>query len=125
MEMATVLKGETIAAMRSFFQQRSGNYRFYANIENLGPWAQTLRMKSAEKDNTVFGWARGMLEKEGNERPTASELYEDIVKECAMQHVPFCGACCVEEEGSDDVFDTDEDDLWEQAAELTIVPESA
>jgi hypothetical protein len=86
---------------------------------------QTLRAKGADKDNTVFEWVRGMLEKDGNERPTASETYEDIVRECALQHVPFCGACCVEEEGSEGVGDTDEDDLWEQAAELTIVPNTA
>ncbi|KAF2255009.1 kinase-like protein, partial [Trematosphaeria pertusa] len=29
MEMVTVLKGEIVAAMRSFFEEQSGNYRFY------------------------------------------------------------------------------------------------
>jgi hypothetical protein len=123
--MVTVLKGETVASMRSFFEQRTSNYRFYANIPNLGPWAQKLRAIGGDKDNTVFKWVRAMLDKEGDERPTAMELYEDIVEECTLQHVPFCGSCCVEDAGSSSVGDSDEDDLWEQAAELTIVPRTA
>jgi serine/threonine protein kinase len=125
MEMATVLKGETIAGMRSFLQMRTGNYRFYANIEILGQWARKLRDSGAEKDNTVFKWVRAMLDKDADERPTASELYDDIVRECSLQHVPFCGSCCVEDVDSSGIEDEDEDDLWEKASELTIMPETA
>jgi serine/threonine protein kinase len=54
LEVATVLKGETAATMRAFFQIRTSNYRFYANIQNPWSWVQTPRAKGAEKDNTVF-----------------------------------------------------------------------
>jgi hypothetical protein len=126
MEMVTVLKGESIASMRSFLQMRTGNYRFYANIDNLGQWAKKLRSVGKSRDNTVFGWVRAMLDKDGDERPTATELFDDIVRESAQQHVPFCGSCCVEDLDSSSVDDEDEeeDDLWKQAADLTIVPRS-
>jgi serine/threonine protein kinase len=122
MEMVTVLKGETVAAMRTFLEQRSGNYRFYTNIENMGQWAKKLRATGSEDDNIIFGWVRGMLDKDAEDRPTASELYDHIVKECAKQHVPFCGSCCVEDVDSSGVEDEGEDDLWQKAAELTIMP---
>jgi serine/threonine protein kinase len=125
LEMVTVLKGETVAGMRSFFQERTSNYRFYANIPNFGPWAQKLRAMGNDKDNTVFKWVRAMLDKDGDERPTASVLYEDVVKECTLLHIPFCGSCCVEGAGSSSVEDTDEEDVWEQAAEWTITPGTA
>jgi hypothetical protein len=125
MEMTTVLKGETIASMRSFLQTRTGNYRFYANIDNLGHWAKTLRPRGTDKDNTVFGWVRAMLDKDAEERPTAAELYDDVLKESKNLKIPFCGSCCVEEHDSSGIDDTDEEDLWEMAAELTVVPGGA
>jgi serine/threonine protein kinase len=121
-EMVTVLKGETIASMRSFLQNRSGNHLFYANIDNAARWAKALQPKGAEKDNAVFGWVRAMLNKDAEKRLTAAEVYDYVVKDCGSLHVPFSGSCCVEEHESSDVEDTDEEDLWERAAELTIVP---
>ncbi|KAF2024991.1 kinase-like protein, partial [Setomelanomma holmii] len=56
MEIVTVLKGETVAAMRAFFEEGSGNYRFYANIAQFPPWAKKLRMIGSEKDDIIFKW---------------------------------------------------------------------
>jgi serine/threonine protein kinase len=122
MEIVTTLKGETIAAMRAFLEQRTGNYRFYANMALLPQWAKHLRTIGSDKDDIVFKWVRGMLEEDADERPTAAMLYADIVKECRAQNVPFCGSCCVEGADSSGVEDEGEDDLWEKAADLTIVP---
>jgi serine/threonine protein kinase len=120
MEMTTVLKGETIASMRNFLRMRTGNYRFYANVHNVGQWVKKLRLLGSEKDNILFPWIRAMLAKNMEERPTAAELYEDIVRERKQQRVPFCGSCCIEEVDSSEVEDEDEDALWKEAADLTI-----
>lgn len=126
MEIVTVLKGESLGDMRTFFVSKTSNYRFYANINHLPQWAKTLRNTGLPKDDIVFKWVRAMLDEDGDERPTASELYDDIVKECNAQHVPFCGSCCLEMLGSssaeEDGGSVDDDDLWERAAEVTVVP---
>lgn len=122
MEMATVLKGQTVADMRLFFERRSSNDRFYGNIENLGLWAKELRAMGDEKDNVIFGWVREMLRHAAKDRPTAFKLYDHIVKASNEHHIPFCGACCADDLDASSNGDGDDDDLWEQAAELTITP---
>lgn len=123
MEMATVLKGETVAAMRASFEAETGNYRFYANMKSFPKWARTLRGVGSEKDNVVFKWVRAMLDGEAEDRPTAATLFLDITNESAAQRVPFCASCCLEPLDSSGVEDEDGDDLWGQAADLTIQPD--
>jgi serine/threonine protein kinase len=125
MEMITVLKGETIASMRSFLDEQTGNHRFYANIEKLGQWAKRIRTMGSDSDNVVLGWVRAMLEHDADERPTASELYDDIVSKCLKQQVPFCGSCCTDDGDTSSAADRSEDELWQQTADLTIVSASS
>lgn len=120
MEIATVVKGGTIKSMRNFFKERSGDYRFYSNLKNLPLWARKLRNIGAPKDDVIITWIRGMLDREGDDRPTAAELYAEIVSQSETENVPFCGTCCLEPVESSEMEDDDEDDLWDQAAELTI-----
>jgi serine/threonine protein kinase len=54
MEMVTVLKGETIAALRSFLETRTATYRFYTSIEILGQWVRKLRSLGSDEDNIIF-----------------------------------------------------------------------
>lgn len=120
-EMATVLKGQTVDAMRAFFAERSGNNRFYANIKEFGAWVdRLLGTGGSPRDDVVFSWVRAMLQEEGKDRPTAASLYADITAECMKHNVPFCGLCCLEAVDSSGVEDGDEDDLWHEAAELTL-----
>lgn len=125
MEMVTVLKGETVEAMRAFFEEHNSTYYFYGNISRFPEWAKKLRGMGSAKDDLIFKWVRGMLEEEAEDRPTAATLYEDIVAECTAQHLPFCGSCCLEAVDSSGIEDEDEDDLWGRAAELTLGPEKA
>ncbi|KAH7090002.1 kinase-like domain-containing protein [Paraphoma chrysanthemicola] len=123
MELVTVLKGETIAAMRTFFEQQTGNYRFYANVKVLPQWAKHLRTRSSDKDDISFKWVRGMLEEDADDRSTAAMLYADIVEQCKLQSTPFCGSCCVEGSESSGAEDHDEEDPWEQDEDTTVVPQ--
>lgn len=120
MEMATVLKGETVDAMRASFSAQTGNYRFYANMESFPRWARTLRSVGLAKDNVVFRWVRAMLEEVAEDRPTAATLFIDITAESTALCVPFCASCCLDPVDSSGVEDDDEEDLWGQAADLTI-----
>jgi len=112
-EMITVLKGQSVTTMRDFFKERSGNYRFYANIACLLEWIDKLRKLGSAKDNTVFKWAGPMLQEHAEDRPTAATLYHDISAECASGHVPFCGSCCLEAVESSEFEDEDEDEFWQ------------
>ena len=111
MEMITVLKGQSVTTMRDFFEERSGNYRFYANITRLVEWVDKLRKLGSAKDDAVFKWAVLMLQEHAEDRPTAATLYHDISAECASGHVPFCGSCCLEAVESSGVEDEDDDEL--------------
>jgi serine/threonine protein kinase len=121
MEIVTVLKGETVEGMRTFFTERTGNSRFYANIAHLPQWAKHLRSTGSPKDDVIFKWVRAMLEEDAEDRPTAATLYRDIVSECEVQSVPFCGSCCLDAVDSSDM-DEDDEDVWVQDDEKTVGP---
>lgn len=59
-----------------------------------------------------------MLEQLAENRPTAFELYDHIVKKSEEYQVPFYGSCCIDDQLSPGVEeeDDDEDDLWERAS---------
>jgi serine/threonine protein kinase len=121
-EIATVVKSSAITDIRAFFDSKSGNHRFYANIANFSRWAATLRGKGSSKDDIIFKWVRAMLEENPEDRPTAAELFEDIVSETYAQKMSFCGTCCLEvmDASSVEGDGDDEDDPWSQVAELTL-----
>lgn len=123
MEMATILKGQPISAMRKFFEEESGNYRFYTNISRLTSWADNCRQLGSEKDDVVFDWILLMLEEDPEKRPTAATLHHDISVECTRQGVPFSGTCCLENVESSGIEDEDDDEAWDVGGEeLTLVP---
>ncbi|KAJ4303252.1 hypothetical protein N0V90_002145 [Kalmusia sp. IMI 367209] len=122
-EMATILKGRPIRAMRAFFEEESGNYRFYANITRITSWIDSCRQTGLEKDDVIFDWALLMLEEQPGKRPTAASLHHDINVECARQGVPFCGACCQEAGESSGIEDESGDEAWDMAPEeFTVTP---
>ena len=123
MEMATALKGQSINTMRKFFEEGSGNSRFYANISHLSTWADNYRRAGSEKDNIIFNWALLMLQEDPEKRPTAATLHHEISLECSRQGVPFSGACCLEGAESSGAEDEDDDEAWDMGPdEMTIVP---
>jgi hypothetical protein len=52
-----------------------------------------------------------MLDESTENRPTAAELYAEIVSECTSQTFIFCGICCLVEVKSSGIEDDDEDDF--------------
>ncbi|KAF1979816.1 HSP70-domain-containing protein [Bimuria novae-zelandiae CBS 107.79] len=126
MEIATTLKGHSLSAMRNFFEQETGNYRFYANISLLTSWIDVCRQSGLEKDDVVFDWALLMLEEDPTKRPTAASLHHDINTESVRQGVPFSGTCCMEAGESSSFEDESGDEAWDMGAdEMTVTPEKA
>ncbi|KAF1954247.1 HSP70-domain-containing protein [Byssothecium circinans] len=126
MEVATTLKGLPLSAMRNFFEQETGNHRFYANISRLTGWIDVCRQSGLEKDDVVFDWALLMLEEDPTKRPTAASLHHDINAECARQGVPFSGTCCMEAGESSGYEDESGDEAWDMGAdEVTVTPDRA
>jgi serine/threonine protein kinase len=126
MEVATTLKGHPLSAMRSFFEQETGNSRFYANISLLTPWIDVCRQSEVEKDDVVFDWALLMLEEDPAKRPTAASLHHDINIECARQGVAYSGTCCMEAGESSGLEDESDDEAWGMGpSEVTITPDKA
>jgi serine/threonine protein kinase len=117
LEMVTVLKGETVEGMRTFFKGNNKNesYRIYENIDVVPEWIDKLKSRGEGKDDVPVEWVRQMLQEEQESRPTAAKVANDIVFACVEQHVLFCGPCCREDlnsSGVDDALDEDEDELW-------------
>ncbi|KAM7187581.1 Hsp70 domain containing protein [Rhypophila sp. PSN 637] len=102
LEMATVLKEETVGNMREMFHMRSDSYCFHANVEAMGIWVARLKEIHVNQaggngdvaENLPLEWAMSMLQVVPGKRPTAAKLFEDIVDECAAHGVLFGGPCC-------------------------------
>jgi serine/threonine protein kinase len=115
LEMVSVLKGETIEGMRTFFRGKNESYRIYENLNVVPEWLDKLKLRGEGKDDAPVEWVRQMLQEEQESRPTAAKIANDIVFACVEQHVLFCGPCCREDvysSGMDDAFDEGEDELW-------------
>ncbi|OAL48386.1 hypothetical protein IQ07DRAFT_633349 [Pyrenochaeta sp. DS3sAY3a] len=117
-EIVTVLKSESVMAMRNFFAEQIGNYRFYTNVDSFPKWATKLQKMGAEKDDIVFQWIGAMLDENPDNRPTAATLHAEIATECSKYGVPYCGGCCLDVAGSSEAEDDDED-AWAQATSST------
>jgi serine/threonine protein kinase len=104
LEMVTTLKGEKITNMRSYFKDRSGDYRFYRNRENAMQWIEQLHLLGSEADNAPLRWIMEMLELSPTSRPKAPALFTQISGQRAggmAVPISFCGSCCVDEGVSD------------------------
>jgi serine/threonine protein kinase len=100
LEMTTILKLQKIADMHAYFEERSGSYRYYSNIENALKWMEQLRLLGLEGDNAPLSWITKMLDLNPSSRPTAFGLVSEISGRCAGDMaitVSFCGSCCKDE----------------------------
>jgi serine/threonine protein kinase len=103
LEMMTVLKGETIATMRSFFENHGSQvYRYCDNLDALGQWIDVIEIaESFKSENVPFGWIRKMLELKNSSRSTSTQLIELINHNPDFElRTKFCGICCVYDDGS-------------------------
>ncbi|KAF9768065.1 hypothetical protein IL306_014684 [Fusarium sp. DS 682] len=103
LEMATVLKRETIHAMRKHFSDQSHSHQFHANDEGIESWISQLRGTPTGTDDVVLDWAVKMLQSTPLQRPTAAKLFDDISAESVQCGVLFCGPCC--QDGVDSTTD--------------------
>ncbi|KAK4207574.1 kinase-like domain-containing protein [Rhypophila decipiens] len=121
MEMATVLKGQTVKNKRNVFREKTDNHYFHANSEAMEIWVRHLENLGSgtpgkgERDYLPLGWASSMLNPSPGARPTEAELFTDIVDECNGTGVLFCGNCCHDycevASGGEDWSDDEDDAL--------------
>ncbi|KAI9766121.1 MAG: hypothetical protein M1839_005028 [Geoglossum umbratile] len=114
LEMVTALKGEKITNMRSYFKDRSGDYRFYRNRENAMQWIEQLHLLGSKADNAPLSWITEMLELNPTSRPTAPALFAQISgRRAGDMTVPisFCGLCCGGE-GESPVASESDGEVW-------------
>ncbi|KAH0556423.1 hypothetical protein GP486_005661 [Trichoglossum hirsutum] len=104
LEMATVLKGETIDTMNDAFGTNGPKGQcFHSNPDATSRWILTLRATGLQSDNEPLNWISRMLQHDRHARPSAAALFETITK-CGSGGVfsaTFCGMCCAGE-GEDD-----------------------
>ncbi|KAF7546998.1 hypothetical protein G7Z17_g8018 [Cylindrodendrum hubeiense] len=115
LEMVTVLKRESVETMRESFHERSDSYCFHANRDGISTWIKELRGMPPATDNVALDWATSMLQHTPSERPTAAQLFEDIVTECSHSGILFCSPCCLDD--VDSATDEDDSDLWGDVGE--------
>ncbi|KAI9765554.1 MAG: hypothetical protein M1839_005420 [Geoglossum umbratile] len=112
LEMITVLKGEKIAVMRTFFKDRNDHYRFHGNIEATKEWIEKLWCLGSDEDNEPLNWITRMLNQNPELRPAALALLADINHSSTDVSVLFCGPCCRQDEDSSEGLDSD-GELWD------------
>jgi serine/threonine protein kinase len=108
LEIATLLKGASIAEMQNHFELGAGKNTkklFWKNIDSVGSWIESLRNRGYNWDNAPLDWVASMLKLNPKERPRARELKEAIDSD-RLSSVSFCGSCC---EKPDDYQDDDSD----------------
>ena len=108
LEMVTFLQGRTLADMDAFLQSHGQCVTsIHNNIEGAMNWFEQLQASNTGSaiDNEPLTWIKGMLNRVQSNRPTATDLFENVV---AFQDGRFCGSCCLEtESSSDEGFDSD------------------
>ncbi|KAK6359606.1 hypothetical protein TWF696_000754 [Orbilia brochopaga] len=123
LEMVTVLKGETLEAMKTFYESHGSESVFYrVNEEANKEWMKTLEGKGGTRaDDAPLVWIGNMLERERKDRVTAAVLLEQIAAKDSQtgQASRFCGSCCLPERESDeeDNFDDEVYDSQDEAVE--------
>ncbi|KAL8793110.1 MAG: hypothetical protein Q9195_004316 [Heterodermia aff. obscurata] len=110
LEMVTFLQGRTIADMDAFLCSHGhGVTSIHDNIEGAMNWFEELQASNTGSaiDNEPLTWIKGMLNRVHSNRPTAADLFEDVV---TFQDGRFCGHCCLDtESSSDEDFESDRD----------------
>jgi serine/threonine protein kinase len=115
LEMATVLIGVKISAMRELFKGRNSDYRFYNNIDTTREWLKKLSGSTPIDETRPLNWIASMLQENADLRPSALALYNSITV-CRE----FCGVCCREDHEPSDSPDDDDDDDDDPWAEDTL-----
>jgi serine/threonine protein kinase len=103
LEMATILKGETINAMKTVFNTNGSHGQHFRNNPNATfQWILMLRATGLQSDNEPLNWISRMLQLDRYARPSAAALFEVITKSCSgsNSNAKFSGMCCAEEGGS-------------------------
>ncbi|KAI9890845.1 MAG: hypothetical protein M1814_003629 [Vezdaea aestivalis] len=98
LEISTVISGETLEAMRSFFES-NGTQKEYVrtNKDAMELWVSKLSQLARSADRNPAQWAKDMLDFDTNKRPTARQLFDLIL----VQDSIFCGTCCLSIDDSD------------------------
>lgn len=116
LEMSTVLKRQSVDAMRQYFKSRSDNYRFYSNLPGIQKWLNVLATSGSELDRYPLEWTASMLQDKAEFRPSANDLCAKIINaknRVRGEDVPFCGQCCAGEIDGDSTAESESDgDLW-------------
>ncbi|CAD6591643.1 MAG: hypothetical protein ASARMPRED_005519 [Alectoria sarmentosa] len=116
LEMSTVLKRQSVDAMRQYFKSRSDNYRFYSNLSAIEEWLNVLAASGSELDRYPLEWTASMLRDKAEFRPSADVLCAKIINaknRVRGEDVPFCGQCCAGEIDGDSTAESASDgDLW-------------
>ncbi|KAJ6260422.1 Ankyrin-1 [Drechslerella dactyloides] len=106
LEMVTVLKGETLEAMKTFYESHGSESVFYrVNELATEQWMKTLGGKGGTRaDDAPLTWIGSMMERERKNRVTSAALLERIAAKDPQtgQASRFCGTCCMPEGESDD-----------------------
>lgn len=103
LDIVTVLKGETVKAMRGYFEFH-GSYGqfFHNNMEAREEWILILRGMEPMVDNIPLDWISNMLKHDRYARPDANCLLETIRNASSISPtMRFCGACCMEKDKFD------------------------
>jgi serine/threonine protein kinase len=105
LEMATILKGQTIRQMRQSFKAYSENYCFCTKIKPVSFWIENLHPLRSDQDNEPLKWIKLMLNVNPRDRPTAQILFSMITNqhadsETSFTPAMFCGLCCCEDDES-------------------------
>lgn len=100
-EMASVLKKQTLHAMKAFFQSHgTGGEYIRINPEAARLWLEQLRQSPGPShDNEPLEWIRKMMQGVPRERIGTAELANEIMEFDSEE--PFIGACCLEEDDSE------------------------
>jgi serine/threonine protein kinase len=137
LEMVTIIKGESLAAQNTFFENNGTKKTYFRlNVEAIKRWTTKLEMQGLFSDNVPIDWISRMLSENRNDRPTAQALLRDILNYRPTRDSvsSFCGTCCkTSDEAMEDVeydeqslFVSDEQSLFvSQTASSTAVESSA
>ncbi|KAH0536550.1 hypothetical protein FGG08_006580 [Glutinoglossum americanum] len=123
LEMATVLKGETLDDMKAFLDTQGSQSQFYRNNPvATEKWMLKLESVGAEPDSDPILWVREMLQVDRSARPTVGVLVERISNRDSMtKGTSFCGICCLRGgDEDDDSFDDEDSGLDNDTKDTTV-----
>ena len=127
-EMATILHGNSIESMRSFFEEENGSLYYFANIAGARKWAQRLKEKTPGLDGVAFEWALDMMKNDYTVRPSAGAMSTRILSTSQHEGNPaprFVSECCLpshDEACSQEKFITSDDNTQNQPSEDPSTP---